>query len=313
MLLSGCGASLPSAQKQVKLPRVGYLAGSAAADDQIVKAFHQGLQALGYVEGQTITVDHRYTEGRPERLPDLLAELLALKPDVIVAWGQFQAIAAKQATDTIPIVFQTGQPIELGLVRSLAWPGGNITGVIPSPSGLYAKRLQLLKEAFPAVSRVGYLSPSGPTGPIAMELQEHAPRLGVQLQALHVPGPDDLANAFATAIADDAEALMVADDPWVFTYRAQIIDWAAQQRLPAMYFRREYVTDGGLMSYGQNILNSARRVAVYVDKILKGANPGEIPVEQPTTIDFAVNRTTLTNLGLMLPPDVAAQVTEWVE
>jgi putative ABC transport system substrate-binding protein len=312
-LLGGCGliAGQPAAPK---MPLLGSLSGQTAEGESPTReAFRQGLREQGYVEGQNIRIEFRYTEGRPERLPAVLAELLALPPDVLVAWGTSQAAAAKEATKTIPIVFQAGDPVSLGLVNSLSRPGGNLTGVSITPSGFYAKRLEMLNEAFPTISRIAFVTTADPTGPIVRELQDIAPRLGVQLQVLHMDSPDDLANTLTTAVTDHAEALMVGDNPWIFTSRSEVIQFAAQQRLPAIYFRSEYVADGGLMSYGQRILDSARRVAVYVDKVLKGANPGEIPVEQPTTFDFAVNRTALATLGLTLPSEAAAQVTAWVD
>jgi putative ABC transport system substrate-binding protein len=296
-----------------RMPLLGYLSGqSAEAESPTIEAFRQGLREQGYVQDESVRIEFRFTDGRPERLPAVLAELLALQPDVLIAWGTSQATAAKEATQTVPIVFQTGDPVSRGLVNSLSWPGGNLTGVSITQSGFYAKRLEVLKQGFPTISRIAYLSTVGPTGPVASELQDAAPRLGAQLQILHALGPDDLATTLATAVTDRAEALIVGDDPWIFTSRSAVIQFAAQQRLPALYFRKEYVADGGLMSYGQRIQDSARRVAVYVDKILKGANPGDIPIEQPTTFDFVVNSTTLANLGLTLPPHVAAQVTEWV-
>jgi putative tryptophan/tyrosine transport system substrate-binding protein len=310
LLLAACGATLPWTERQARLPRVGYLTG-AAAGDSTTEAFRQGLQALGYVEGRDITVDYRYTEGRPERLPGLLAELLALQPNVLVTWGTSQTAAAKSATTTIPIVFQAGDPVRSGLVRTLARPGGNVTGVSLGGLELYGKRLELLTETLPGISRPVYLT--DPAIATRQEIQDQASSLKIDTHVIEVSGPDDLLDAFAMALAHRADALALADPPWLFTNRSKAIGFAAQQGLPAIYVRREYVADGGLMSYGQNMRNSVRRVPIYVDKILKGANPGEIPVEQPTTFDFVVNRATHAHLGLTIPPDVAAQVTEWVQ
>jgi putative ABC transport system substrate-binding protein len=315
-LLAGCGALFPRAQEPRKVARLGWLSGaSAEVANPNVDAFGQGLRALGYIEGQNIHVEYRFTEGRSERLPQLASELVELKPDVLVALGTPQAMAVRQATDTIPIVFQTGDPVQTGLVSSLSRPGGNMTGVSNSTFGLGDKRLDLLKEAFPWVSRVAYLwNPGSQAGVIGWKLlQDLAPTLGVRVQSLGVRGPDDLPNAFASAVAGQADALIVMDDPWIFTYRAQPIAFAAQYRLPAVYGQKPYVEDGGLMSYGSRLADSARRLAVYVDKILKGANPGEIPVEQPTTFDFVVNLKTAQALGATFPPQVAAQVTEWIQ
>ncbi len=309
-LLGGCGDALP---RTTKVPRLGYLSGeSAEAAQPLTEVTLQGLRDLGYIVGQNVTIDYRFTEGRPERASELAAELVALKPDVVLAFGADQARAAMQATTTIPIVIHTGDPVTGGIVSSLSRPGGNVTGVSINPPGLYAKELDLLKEAFPAVARVAFLSTSDPPPALVKLMLDQAPSLGVQVHLLVARGPDELPNAFAAAVAVQCDALFVPDVPWIFTYRAQPIAFAAQQRLPAIYGRREYVEDGGLMSYGQNILSSQRRVAVYVDKILKGANPAEIPVEQPTTFEFVVNVTTAQALGITFPSELAAQVTQWV-
>jgi putative ABC transport system substrate-binding protein len=309
-LLAGCGDALPRA---TKVPRLGYLSGeSAEAAQPLTEATLQGLRDLGYVVGQNVTIDYRFAEGRPERATEFAIELVELKPDVVLAFGTAQALAAMQATTTIPIVIHTGDPVMLGLVSSLSRPGGNVTGVSIAPVGLRAKELDLLKEAFPTVARVAYLSTSDPPSALAQVMLDQAPSLGVQVQVIVARGPDDLPSAFAAAVAGLSEALIVPDDPWIFTHRAQPIAFAAKQQLPAIYGRREYVEDGGLMSYGQNILSSHRRVAVYVDKILKGANPADLPVEQPTTFEFAVNVRTAQTLGISFPPQLAAQVTDWV-
>jgi putative ABC transport system substrate-binding protein len=309
-LLAGCGDGLP---RPVKVPRIGYLSGeSATAEPQGREAVLQGLQDLGYVEGQNITIDYRFTGGRPERAPQLARELVALKPDALLAFAGTQVTAAMQATTSIPIIIHTGDPVTGGFVSSLSRPGRNVTGVSISGPEINSKKLDLLKQAVPSIARVAYLSTSDPPSPSARLMIDQAPRLGVQVQVLLARGPDDLPNAFASAVAGQPGALIVPDDPWIFTYRAQIIAFAAQQRLPAIYGRREYVEDGGLLSYGQNILASRRRLAVYVDKILRGANPAEVPVEQPTTFELAVNQTTVQGLGLTLPASFAAQVTQWV-
>jgi putative ABC transport system substrate-binding protein len=313
-VLAGCGADLPRLPAFGKVARIGYLSGQSAESERpLTDAFRQGLQEHGYVEDKNIAIDYRFTDGRPERLAGLTSELVQLKPDVIVAWGTAQTVAAKQATDAIPIVFHAADPVGRGVAGSLSSPGTNVTGVSISAPGLLGKRLDLLKEASPGIARVAFLgNAAGPGLAEVQALQEQAPRLGVQVQLVDIRGPDDLASAFAMTIAGLAEGLIVGDAPWLFTHHDQPIAFAAQYHLPAMYSRTEYVKLGGLMSYGQNILDSARRVAVYVDKILRGTNPGDIPIEQPTSFDFAVNLTAAQALGISFPPRVAAQVTEWI-
>jgi putative ABC transport system substrate-binding protein len=310
-LLAGCRDVLPLS---AKMPRIGYLAGETAdAAQPLTEATLQGLRDLGYVVGQNVTIDYRFTEGRPERATELVAELIALSPDVLLVFGTSQALAAKQATATIPIVIHAGDPVISGLVTSLSRPGGNVTGLSITPLGLYSKQLDLLKEAFPTIARPAYLSTVDPPSGLVKVMLDEAPSLGVHVKLVVARGPDDLPNAFAAAVAGQSDALIVPDDPWIFTYRAQPIAFAAQQRLPAIYGRREYVDDGGLMSYGQNILSSRRRVAVYVDKILRGANPADLPIEQPTTFDLALNLKTAQAAGLTVSQSVMSQVTDFIQ
>jgi putative ABC transport system substrate-binding protein len=310
-LLAGCGDTL---LRLAKVPRIGYLSGeSAAVQAPLREAVLQGLRDLGYVEGQNITVDYRFTDGRAERAPQLALDLVALQPDVLLAFAPAQVTAAMQATASIPIVIHTGDPVAGGIVSSLSRPGGNVTGVSITAPGIYSKRLDLLKEAFPSIMRVGLVSISDPPPPGQRLMIDQAPSLGVQVQVLLARGPDDLPNVFATAVAGQLDALIVQDDSWIFTYREPFIAFAAQQRLSAIYGRREYVEDGGLMSYGQNILASSRRLAVYIDKILRGAKPADLPIEQPTSFELAVNQTTVHALGLTIPPAFAAQITEWIQ
>jgi putative tryptophan/tyrosine transport system substrate-binding protein len=226
-LVTGCGVLIPAARKGPELPRVGYLSGSASAGDQVANAFKVGLQGLGYVEGQNITVDYRYTEGRPERLADLLSELLALKPDVLVAWGTSQKTAAKrQATTSVPIVFHAGDPIQTGLVSNLAHPDGNVTGVNIG-LGMYGKRLELLKETLPGVSRVVFLT--DPALSDWQEILDQSPGLEIDPHLVEVRGPDDLPAGFTAVLAHRADALILSDPPWLFASRERTIGFAGNR------------------------------------------------------------------------------------
>jgi putative ABC transport system substrate-binding protein len=296
------------AQPPPKVPRIGILwASPISANAHLREAFRQGLRELGYVEGQNVAIEFRYAEGKLERLPDLAAELVRLKVDVIVATNTPTALAAKQATRTIPIVVSvSGDPVESGLVASLARPGGNVTGLSLMVPELAGKRLQLLKEVVPGTSRVAVLSnPTNPyTGLVVRETQAAARVLGVQLQPLEVRAAEDIDRAFQAAIRGRANALIVVDDGLVFTHRARIVALAAKSRLPAIYPFREPVEAGGLMSYATNLADSNRRAATYVDKILKGAKPADLPVEQPTRFELVINMKTAKSLGLTIPQTV---------
>ncbi len=294
-LLAGCGITLPQAQQRARVPRLGYLALSAGI---FAGEFHQGLRELGYVEGQNILIEWRFAEGREERLPELAAELVRLQVDVIVTQGVEEA--ARQATSTIPIVMATSaDPVATGAVASLAHPGGNVTGLTAAGPELGPKRLELLKEALPGVSRVAVLWDSSDRGK-AVEMRgiEAAARtLGVQVQSLEVRGPDDFEAAFEAATDGRAEALMPLRSPLIAFQRSRIVDLAAMNRLPAMYSGREFVDAGDLMSYGPNQTDSFRRAATYVDKILKGAKPADLPVERPTKFELVINLKTTQALG----------------
>ena len=296
------------AQQPAKVPRIGFLgSGSPATYGALVDAFRQGLRELGYVEGQNVVMDLRWAEGRFERLPALAEELVRLKVDVILTHGTPGPLAAKQATTTIPIVVAVAaDPVGNGLVASLARPGGNITGLSLLAPELGGKRLQLLKEVVPAVSRVAILWNAANPAPalVVKETEVAARSLGVRLQSLEVRGPDDYARAFQAAISGRAGALIAVEDPLVLTHQARIVEFAAKRRLPAMYPNREYVDAGGLMSYGANLRDLFRRAATYVDKILKGAKPADLPVEQPTTFDLFVNLKTAKALRLTIPRSV---------
>jgi putative ABC transport system substrate-binding protein len=304
------------AQSPPKIPRVGYIAGSNAnSTEHMVGAFRQRLRELGYVEGQTIALEVRWAEGRMERIPELVAELVDLKMDVLMAAVSPAALAAKKATRTIPIVMVAADPVGLGLVASLARPGGNVTGLSYFNEAIIAKRLELLKELVPGLVRVAVLR-----NPIIavhatfwQETEVAARKLGVALQPLDVRGPEDFEAAFAFAKRGNAQALIAFDDALTVAHRPRIVALAASSRLPAMYGLREFPDDGGLMSYGANFADLFRRAATYVDKVLKGAKPADLPVEQPTKFELVINRKAADALGLTVPATLLAQADEVIE
>ena len=304
-------------QQAGKVYRVGILPpGPISERAHFWEAFRQRLRDLGYVEGQNLTLVFPPGEVRPERLPHLAAELVSLKVDVIVAATSVAIQAAKEATKTIPIVMPvSSEPVEHGFVASLARPGGNITGLTLVSSELSGKRLQLLKTVVPRVSRIAVLSnPTSSGAPLQMRAAEVAARtLGVQLQFLEVRGPDDVETAFEAATKGRAGALIALDDPLVFTHRVRIVKLAAKSRLPAIYGFSGFVQAGGLMSYAANVTDMYRRAATYVDKILKGAKPGDLPVEQPTEFELVINMKTAKALGLTIPQTVLLQATQVIE
>jgi putative tryptophan/tyrosine transport system substrate-binding protein len=307
------------AQPAGKVPRVGFLAASSASDAanaRWIEAFRQGLRDLGYVEGRNIVIEYRYAGEKYERLPALAAELVRLKVDVIVSHGTPGPLAAKHATSVIPIVMTSaGDPVASGLVSSLARPGGNVTGMSLMVPELGGKRLQLLKEILPGLSRVAVLwNATNPYNSLVMrEMEATATTLGVQLQSLVVRGPDDFEGALAAAATGRAAALTAVEDPLTNTKRIQIVDFAAKSRLPAIYGIKEFVDAGGLMSYGVHFADSYRRAAAYVDKILKGAKPADLPVQQPTKFEFAINLKTAKALGLTIPPSLLQRADQVIE
>jgi putative ABC transport system substrate-binding protein len=300
------------AQQPTKTPRVGYLStNSPAAMSHRVEAFRQGLRELGYVEGKNIFIEWRYAGGKLDRLPSLAAELVRLKVDVIVTGGSSATRPAKEATSTIPIVMaQDGDPVGSGFVASLARPGGNITGLATLAPELGGKRLELLKEIVPKLSRVAVFGTSTSPGN-AQELKEvelTAGVLGVKLQYLDVLSPKEIEAAFLDAVKGRSDAaLMMMSGPVTNFQRPHIAELAVKSRLPAVYERRESVIAGGLMSYGVNLPDLDRRAAIYVDKILKGAKPAELPVEQPTKFEFFINIKAAKQIGLTIPPNVLAR------
>lgn len=296
------------AQQPTKISRIGYLSGTSLhATQERVEAFRQGLRDLGYVEDQNVHIAYRWAEGRDAQLLELATELVHLKVDVIVAVaGTLPALAAKQATNTIPVVFVTGSdPVEAGLVPSLTRPGGNLTGLGPAGTELPGKRLELLKEAVPKIRRVAILwNPANPGHRSGLPtLEATAQRLGLQLQLHGVHKPHEFDHAFAAMRKGGAEALYVFADSMFLTQRTHIAALAIQGHLPTIYNPRAYVEAGGLMSYGQDDRETNRRAAVYVDKILQGAKPGELPVEQAAPVLW-LNLKTAEALGLTIPTSV---------
>jgi len=312
MLLVLCSST--EAQQQKKVPRIGYLASVDAARESIrAEAIRLALRELGYIEGQNIATDYRYAEGKADRYPGLAAELVRLKVDIILAAGGAGVVrAAKNATKTIPIVMVGGgaDPVEAGLVESLARPGGNVTGVTNLVSQLGGKRLELLKEAVPKVVHISILyDPSNP--PTVLELKEDLPvaarALRLTLQAWEVREADGLAKVFAALEKQRPDALYVSGGQLMRTSERRIAQFALNSRLPSMYQSREAVDAGGLMSYGADLGDRYRRVAIYIDKILKGAKPAELPVERPTKFEFMINLKTAKQIGLTIPPNVLAR------
>ena len=315
VLLVSCIFAAPlavEAQQAGKIPSIGYLSprpGPSFYDE----AFFKGLRDLGYVEGQNLTIEYRWANWGSDRLAAFAAELVHLKVDVIVSTGgSAPALAAKHATTVIPIVFVTGDPVGIGLVPSLSRPGGNLTGVNILTTELNAKRLDLLKEAFPGASRIGVLAnPGPPTYRVARRNLEDAARtLNVRLYLREVRGPNDLDNAFAAMVKERVDALLVLNDPLLFAQRGRIAGLAAKNKLPGIYEWREFSGAGGLMSYGADLADLYRHAAMYVDKILKGAKPADLPVEQPTKFQLVVNLKTAKVLGMTIPQSILVRADE---
>jgi putative ABC transport system substrate-binding protein len=305
-------AVVTEAQQAKKVPRVGILAsGSAATEAHRIEAFRQGLRELGYVEGQNIVIEYRYGEGKTERFSNLATELADLKVDALVAVGATATRAAKKATNLIPIVMtNVTDPVVLGLVASLANPGGNITGLTNLAPEVGGKRLELLKETVPKLSRVAVLgdstSPSHAIGWREMETAAKSLRLQVQSVEVRAPNPD-LEGAFSAIARDHANALLTLSQPLIVVYRKQIVDFTMKRQMPAIFHTEAFIESGGLMSYAPNIAAMYRRAAIYVDKVLKGTKPADIPVEQPTKFEFVINLKTAKQIGLTIPPNVLAR------
>src|SRR5215831_14976333 len=313
-----CPTGVRAQQQTGKVPRIGYLRLTFPSDRPLLlDAFRQGLRELGWVEGQNIVIDYRYAEGRVDRLPGLAAELVRLKVDVIVSFGTQGVTAAKNATEQIPIVMiAVRDPVGTGLIASLARPGGNVTGV-SGTAGLemFAKQLELLKETVAKIRRVAILSnPTNAYHQLAIrELNVAARSLGVQLQLLEARGPNEFDGAFAAMAKERVGALLVLSDVMLNSHRTRLADLAARNRLPAVYGVRESVEVGGLMSYGPSFLDLYRRAATYVDKILKGAKPAELPVERPTKFELVISMKTAKALGLTIPQSVLLRADEVIQ
>jgi putative tryptophan/tyrosine transport system substrate-binding protein len=298
------------AQEAKKIPRIGVLnAQSLSSASHRIEAFRKGLAELGYTEGKNIAIEYRSADGQLERLPDLAAEVVRLKVDVVLALGLPAASAAKQVTTTIPIVMTGGDPVRAGIVASLARPGGNVTGLSDSTVDVSTKRLELLKEVIPKLSRVAILwNPLNPTNPFQLkDTQAAAPAFGMTVYAVEVKGVDDFDRAFAAIKKDGAGGLLVPGDPMFGTERKRIHDFSVKNRLPAMYAGLETVERGGLMAYSTSLADLARRAATYVDKILKGAKPADLPVEAAMKFELVINLKTAKQIGVIIPPNVLAR------
>jgi putative ABC transport system substrate-binding protein len=309
LLSEGCASSQPTAKK---LPRIGVL--SLASDDSVLEPFRQGLRELGYVDGENIAVEYRYMRGDPALAPAYAAELVGLNIDALVAGGNVSTLAAKNATNKIPIVgVVLEEPAANGLVASLARPGGNVTGLtqVPAATHIHARRLELLKQTIPTAVRVAGLGvPTSDTTLWWSETQDAAQALGTQLVFVTTTGGNDLERAFDAALTQRVDGLLTGPQATLFSSRAKIAELALRKHVPAMFGEREYVDAGGLMNYGPSFSEMWRRAAAYVDKILKGAKPADLPIEQPARIDFVINLRTATALGLTIPQSVVSQATE---
>jgi putative tryptophan/tyrosine transport system substrate-binding protein len=306
LLLAVFLPSVSAAQQPKKIPRIGFL--SPTSDDSRVEAFRQGLRELGYQEGQNIIIEYRWAEGRFEQLPELAVELVRLKVDMVVAVVTQASLAAKKATRTIPIVMiGVADPVSSDLVASLARPGANITGTSSMTAEIVGKQLELLKETLPKISRVAVLW--NPANPIFQAIQlketEDAGRaLGVRLQLVEARGADEIDRAFETVARERTRAVLILNDPVFTAHRKRTADLSAKHRLPAVSGTLEYTEAGGLMAYGPSFPDMYRRAATYVDKVLKGAKPADLPIERPTKFELVINLKTARQIGLTIPPNV---------
>ncbi len=300
-----------AAQQLGKIARIGILHPERSGDagvEVLIEAFRTGLRKLGYIEGKNIVLEHRFAEGKLDRLPDLMADLVRLKPDVIFALNTPAARAAKNGTKTIPVVFVwVADPLDL--VVSLARPGGNVTGLTTVTADLSGKRLEVLKEALPGVSRVGVLLHSDNPIPVRLfkDMENASPQFGIRLHALGVRDPDDLQKAFEAVAKEHIGALFVIEEAVIASYRKRVLELAAKHRLPTASLYKEFAEAGGLLTYGADLPDLFRRAATYIDKILKGTKPADLPVEQPTKFEFVINLKTAKQIGLTIPPNVLAR------
>jgi ABC-type uncharacterized transport system substrate-binding protein len=297
--------------QQPKTPRIGVLVtGSVSTHKSPDEAFRQGLRELGYIEGKNIVIEYRYVEGKRDRIPELAGELVGLKVDVlVVAGGTSMTLPVKKATSSIPIVFtNSSDPVGAGLVASLARPGGNVTGLSTVSQDLSGKRLEVLKEVVPKALRVAVLWSPGPADENEVrQIEIVAPALGVKIQSLQVRDPNEFPGSYAAMKRENANALILIQGNFTLFHRKQLVELAAKNRLPSMCESLSWTDDGCLLSYGPDVLYAYRRAAVYVDKILKGAKPADLPVEQPTKFDLVINLKTAKQIGLTIPPNVLAR------
>ena len=313
VLLAALGPA--GAQPAGQIPRVGFL-GAGSSISANVEAFRQGLRELGWAEGKNIVIEYRFAEGRFDRLPDLAADLVRLKVDVMTAAPTPGAVAAKKATGTIPIVMVgVGDPVGLGLIATLARPGGNVTGLSFDAGMEIGKGLEIIKETLPNARRVAVLSnPANPGQPAAMKnLKAAARSLGVELRFLEAQGPDEFDGVFATMAKERVEALLVVTDSTFYIQRARLADLATKHRLPAVCGFRDYAEAGALMSYGPSVVAMYQRAALFVDRILKGAQPASLPVEQPTKFELVINLKAAKALGLTIPQSLLLRADDVVE
>jgi len=320
-----CGLTLGSpasplaaeAQSAGKVPLIGYVGNSSPSlEPRLLGAFRDGLRNLGYVEGQNIRIEYRWAEGRYERFPDFMAELVRLRVEVIVVAGTPATLAARRATNAIPIVMAViGDALETGVVPSLARPGGNVTGLSTVVPELEGKRLELLKQALPKLSRLAVLAnPANPFVAVAWrQTQRAAETLHIKLQRVDVRQPEEFGNAFSVIANERPDALTVMADRFILTHRAQIIAFGTKSRLPGMFPYWEFVEEGGLMAYGPSYADMFRRSATYVDKILKGVKPADLPVEQPTKFELIINLKTAKTLGLTIPQTLLLRADQVIE
>ena len=320
-----CGLTLGSlasplaaeAQSAGKVPLIGYVGNSSPSlEPRLLGAFRDGLRNLGYVEGQNIRIEYRWAEGRYERFPDFMAELVRLRVEVIVVAGTPATLAARRATNAIPIVMAViGDALETGVVPSLARPGGNVTGLSTVVPELEGKRLELLKQALPKLSRLAVLAnPANPFVAVAWrQTQRAAETLHIKLQRVDVRQPEEFGNAFSVIANERPDALTVMADRFILTHRAQIIAFGTKSRLPGMFPYWEFVEEGGLMAYGPSYADMFRRSATYVDKILKGVKPADLPVEQPTKFELVINLKTAKTLGLTIPQTLLLRADQVIE
>jgi len=319
LVTAGIGAMLvpavSRAQKADKVHRIGCLT-LRDGPRNVDEAFRQGLRELGYVEGRNLTIEYRWAAGQAERLPEMAAELVRLKVDIIVGAANPPIEAAKRATSTIPIVMTVvSDPVDTGLVRSLAHPGGNVTGLTLMTAELSGKRLQLMREIIPKAARIAVLTRAvaAPAPFFLEQMRSAAQQMGIQLLVQSANAPEDLPGAFAAMQRERAQGLLVPISPFITNNLTRILELAAQHRLPAMYETRGFVDVGGLVSYGPNTVEMYRRAAFYVDKILKGAKPADLPIEQPTKFELMINLKTAKALGLTIPPSLLGRADEVIQ